>query len=315
MIIWRETTKRFLTTFVVLHLLLTLLYVLIDFFEKSTRCGDATMLQVVTYLGLNSLPLAVETTTQSLWLAAVLMVKEFDQSREWESYQLVNISIWSRMMPVCVVALSVAGAAAYLNESVAGAWKVDALAYKREHLQKKNVNQSSWQHPQHTIFREGNAEQISVKLERSSSGVLEAASCRTKNGLYRCEPGVVPRNIESEMLLEAHQHEVAEHVTMAAWYQKYQELSVHCCWFQARRALQKMYEQGMRYLVCAAYPILAVLLYWNMVSRGASWWLLALIPYCTHELILPVFSWLGRSVDCGFLVFIPLILVSLLALW
>jgi hypothetical protein len=314
MIIWRETTKRFLTTFVILQVLLTLLYVFIDFFEKSTRCGDATMLQIVAYLGLNCLPLAVETTTQSLWLAAVLMVKEFDQSREWESYQLVNISIWSRMMPVCVVAISVAAAAAYLNESVAGTWKIDALAYKREFLQKKNTDQKSWQHPQHMLFCEGSAEQITVKLERVGGGDFGAAFCRTKDSFYHCVTGSAPRKVESNITNQLRQKESIEHVTMAGWYQKYQELSAHHCWFQARRALQKVYEQGIRYLVCAAYPILAVLLYWNMVSRGASWWLLALIPYCTHEAIMPIFSWLGRRCDAGWLVFVPLLALSLIAL-
>jgi len=84
--------KRFFKYFLVINIALTLLFNFIEFFEKIVRVKHATITTILHFIALNFVPSFFETFAISCWLATCLLIKEFSQHNEWESFQILNIN-------------------------------------------------------------------------------------------------------------------------------------------------------------------------------------------------------------------------------
>lgn len=92
MVLARYLLTRFFLHVTFITTTLTLLFNLIEFFEKMVRVKQATLQTVIHFISLNLAPSFFEILPLGTWLATCMILKELHQQDEWEALQLLNIS-------------------------------------------------------------------------------------------------------------------------------------------------------------------------------------------------------------------------------
>ena len=92
MIFTRYFFSRFFRHFFLINIFLTLLFTLIEFFEKLLRASHAGLYAIGYFLLLNILPTFFEYFPLSSWLATCMLIKEMLLQGEWESLSLLGVT-------------------------------------------------------------------------------------------------------------------------------------------------------------------------------------------------------------------------------
>lgn len=82
-------TRRFLSYFVGISVMLALLFNVFEFFEKLVRLKTATPGTIVYFLSLRIIPSFFELMPLCIWLATILLVRELYSRGEWDVFPLV----------------------------------------------------------------------------------------------------------------------------------------------------------------------------------------------------------------------------------
>lgn len=146
MILFRYVIGRYIRYFIVINTVLTLLFNLVDFFEKVTRLHHASLGMLAHFFALTFLPSFFDSFPLSGWLATCMLIKEFDQQREWETLQLMTIGYRQIMKPLCAVALVLTITCIVGKEGATLALAQQAESFKREHIkqQKEEILCNCW---------------------------------------------------------------------------------------------------------------------------------------------------------------------------
>lgn len=92
MVLIRYFFKRFFSYFIVINVSFTLLFNLIEFFEKLVRANQVSITTILHFIALNIPTSFFENFAISTWLATCLLIKELAQQNEWEALNILTIS-------------------------------------------------------------------------------------------------------------------------------------------------------------------------------------------------------------------------------
>ena len=84
--------KRYFKYFFIINSAFTLLFNFIEFFEKIVRLKNSSTGTILHFIGLNILPSFFENFALSSWITTCLLLKEFNQQNEIETFQILNIN-------------------------------------------------------------------------------------------------------------------------------------------------------------------------------------------------------------------------------
>lgn len=85
--------RRFFSYFILITFALACLLSLIEFFEKLIHTAAAHSTQYVAhFISLNFIPTFFDIMPIGTWLATALLIKEFYQQHEWDTFLLLNIT-------------------------------------------------------------------------------------------------------------------------------------------------------------------------------------------------------------------------------
>jgi len=93
MILAKYLLRRFFTHVFLINIGLTLLYNLIEFFEKIIRIKHTTTETTLVFITLSIIPSFFENLPISTWLASCMTLKEMHQQNEWETLHLLNVPL------------------------------------------------------------------------------------------------------------------------------------------------------------------------------------------------------------------------------
>ncbi|MBD3273427.1 LptF/LptG family permease, partial [Candidatus Dependentiae bacterium] len=92
MVLKKYIIKRFFKYLFIINISLTLLFNFIEFFEKIVRVKHATISMILKFIALNIPSSFFETLSISCWLATCLLIKEFAEQNEWDTFKILNIN-------------------------------------------------------------------------------------------------------------------------------------------------------------------------------------------------------------------------------
>ena len=109
MILAHSLSRRFLLYFFVINSTFTLLFNLIECFEKLTRTKSATVELTLTFIKLNFIPSFFDNFPLATWFAIVLLIRELDLYGEWEGLKLLSIKPRSIFYIIGCISLGLSG--------------------------------------------------------------------------------------------------------------------------------------------------------------------------------------------------------------
>jgi hypothetical protein len=89
----RYFLARFFKNVFVINIGLTLLFNLVEFFEKMVRVKQTSSKEILIFIALNCIPSFFENLPVSSWLGSCMTIKEIGQQNEWEILKLLNIGL------------------------------------------------------------------------------------------------------------------------------------------------------------------------------------------------------------------------------
>jgi lipopolysaccharide export LptBFGC system permease protein LptF len=92
MVLKKYILKRFFKYIFTINISITFLFNFIEFFEKIVRVKHATLGTVFHFISLNLPPSFFENLNISCWLATCLILKEFIEQNEWETFKILNVN-------------------------------------------------------------------------------------------------------------------------------------------------------------------------------------------------------------------------------
>ena len=92
MVLKKYLLKRFFKYLFIINISLTLLFNFIEFFEKIVRVKHATLGMILHFIALNIPASFFQTLNVSCWLSTCLLIKEFSEQNEWETFKIININ-------------------------------------------------------------------------------------------------------------------------------------------------------------------------------------------------------------------------------
>lgn len=93
MILIRYLLSRLFLNIFSINIGLTLLFNFIEFFEKMVRVEQTNAATILYFIALNIVPSFFENLSTAAWLGSCLTLKELYQQNEWETLQLLNVSL------------------------------------------------------------------------------------------------------------------------------------------------------------------------------------------------------------------------------
>jgi lipopolysaccharide export LptBFGC system permease protein LptF len=127
-------TRFFLATFSI-NLGLTLLFNLIEFFEKMIRVHESITV-IAQFILLNLLPSFFENLLLSSWLGSCLVIREMYQQNEWEILQLIHV----RLRKIFMLIIG-AGSLLVFSSFVAQNFFVHTLAQRATQIKQERFKQ------------------------------------------------------------------------------------------------------------------------------------------------------------------------------
>lgn len=128
--------RRFLLYFVGISLFFSLLFNLIEFFEKLVRVSSVYCADVVYFVFLHFAPSCIEFLPLASWLSIILMIREYHQRQEWQTLSLLMIS-----KKKLISLLLMAGIGSALSSCVVNEWLVVPIAHKAEDFRRETFKQ------------------------------------------------------------------------------------------------------------------------------------------------------------------------------
>lgn len=92
MILKKYILKHFFKYIVTINIAITFLFNFIEFFEKIVRVKHATLNMVLHFIALNIPSSFLDNMNLSIWLSSCLLLKEFAEQNEWETFKILNVN-------------------------------------------------------------------------------------------------------------------------------------------------------------------------------------------------------------------------------
>lgn len=94
MVLKKYFLKRFFKYLFIINISLTFLFNFIEFFEKIVRVKHATIGMILHFITLNIPSSFFLNLNVSCWLTTCLLIKEFAEQNEWETFKILNINYY-----------------------------------------------------------------------------------------------------------------------------------------------------------------------------------------------------------------------------
>lgn len=140
MVLKKYLLKRFFKYLFIINISLTLLFNFIEFFEKIVRVKHATLGMVLHFITLNIPPSFFQTLNVSCWLSTCLLIKEFSEQNEWETFKILNIN-YQKLFKLFLLAGLITAAFTFIGKENLTL----ALQNKSEKFKFEKLKQTSYQ--------------------------------------------------------------------------------------------------------------------------------------------------------------------------
>ncbi len=137
MILKKYILKRFFLNFFSINIGITLLFSLIEFFEKMVRIKQATTGSIFYFILLSSIPIFFENFPVSAWLASCLTLKEMDQQNECTLIKILNIDIKKILSTVLIAGILISIFSFVGTEILTNEISKNAEQFKQKNLKQK----------------------------------------------------------------------------------------------------------------------------------------------------------------------------------
>lgn len=165
-------SRRFLSYFFGISVLLAILFNVVEFFEKLVRVKTASSGTIVYFLSLRIIPSLFELMPLSIWLATILLLRELYFRGEWETFPLVSFNQRRFMLLLTTLGFSLMVMVFGIRERFVIPLGFSSDQFKEEYLKngagKKMINK--WVMIDETIF--GYAKIIDLDQQRGTDLML-----------------------------------------------------------------------------------------------------------------------------------------------
>jgi lipopolysaccharide export LptBFGC system permease protein LptF len=136
-VITRYISKKFLLAFLSISIFLTLLFNLIEFFEKFIYFSHVKLILIFKFISLNFIPSFFENFPVAIWLSSCLLLREFFLQGEIDTLALLNISYKKLILYVFYISLGIM-LFSLINREI----YVEDLGYKTEKFKIEKLKQT-----------------------------------------------------------------------------------------------------------------------------------------------------------------------------
>ena len=132
--------KRFFSYVFFINTGLTLLFSLIEFFEKMMRVQQATIQSILYFIFLSIAPAFFENLPLASWLATCMLIKEMQQQNEWEIVAILNIPFKKILKSIFYGSALLAAISFFGKEFVSHNVSQRAETFKQKEFKQKQNN-------------------------------------------------------------------------------------------------------------------------------------------------------------------------------
>ncbi len=302
MVLARYLFKRYFVYLCSISLVLTLLFNVIEFFEKLVRVSHTSVPTILHFIALNFVPAFSDLLPITAWIAACLVIREFEFQGEWQTLFLLGVGYKKLVGLFFAIGMCVLIGGSLFHEMVSLPLSSRMEQFKIKHFKKGSPNKifSKWYQLDDRHFcyfdmldwhnKHGkNLLLIQLSSEFELQEIIQAQHfqlkpCRKELALFS---GVVT-GIDEEVFEK-------KIVTMPSFFiQVPQSLQIPSLtslmqktflfarvmsYDMHRELVFTTLKRVFFYLQMLIYPLLSFLLFFVVYGRGYYKWLLIITPY------------------------------------
>lgn len=136
MVLARYLLRRFFVNTFAINIGITLLFNLVELFEKMIRAQPTSA--IIYFIALSLAPTFFENLPISTWLASCLTLKEMEQQHEWSTLKLLNIKATHIISLILIAGISISLISLVGKEIATHQIAKKAETFKQETLKHKN---------------------------------------------------------------------------------------------------------------------------------------------------------------------------------
>jgi len=330
--------KRFFTNVLLINIGFTLLFNLIEFFEKMVRVKQTSGSAIVYFILLNLIPSFFENLPIASWLGSCMTILQMQQQNEWELLQLLNIKI-SKIFGLLLIAGTVLALFSFAGrEFITGNLAQKAERFKLEKFKqnrhKKLFNQwfaldkNTFCFFRYLDLHENSGDSLSV-IEVSQTFSIKKITFAPKFSLVAAEKAIfIPSgtiiftNKNKQQQLSATTLQLPSFFTQLRMQGEALSLQqlFHTVIFDAKILPPHIYHQLLYlflsrillHLLLLLYPLLTFAFFFLFPYHRYHRWILMCLPYPLVTLLITTTDSLQQFFGNGLLAIIPYVLLSLI---
>ena len=315
--------KRFFLYVFSINAGLTLLFNLIEFFEKMVRVEHTTAATIALFVALNLVPTFFENLALSSWLATCLVIKEMHQHNEWETLTILNISFFSVTRLFVISGILLAGFSFVGKEFVAHTASQAAETFRMKQFKharnKKLYNQwfdlgtNTFCHINYLDLDTSEGSELQVLYLDASFTLKKVTTASTFTINKETNTVVLPDN---KLVLPSLFAQLYLHAQTPSFAQMTQLLLTKSALpDQTHRTVLNSYlERIFSHTLLIFYPLLTMLLFFLFPLHPYARWIAILITYPVITALMTLSSGLVEEFSIQAGTIIPYVLLATIAL-
>jgi len=338
MVLARYLLTRFFLYLFSLTTGITLLFNLIEFFEKMVRTTQATTGDILYFVSLNAIPSFFNNLAIGTWLAICMLLREMHQQHEWETLALLNVSL----RPLLKI-FAFAGSILVLFSFVGKEHLASNLAHKAELFKQEQFKQQSnkklfnqWfsldeqsfcHFPyldletgigsdfeffelsnQFTLEKIISAPTFTIDTKTKKIRLLEGVSVLAKEKTHETfeKKEILLPTFFTQLTMQSKAPKLKQIFHLLVLDKKLLPTHVH------HNLLYDFLSRILSHLLLLIYPILTLLFFFVAPHRKHYRWILILLPYPITILLTTVTDSLMQTIQNGWLALLPYLTLTFL---
>ncbi|MBU1008309.1 LptF/LptG family permease [Candidatus Dependentiae bacterium] len=344
MVLARYILQRFFTNLFFINISLTVLFNLVEFFEKMVRVKQTSTEAIFVFIALNLIPSFFENLPVASWLASCMTIKEMYQQNEWETLSLLNVPLKKVFSLIAIAGLVLMACSFLGKEFLSYRFAQTAEQFKQEQFKQnhhtklfnrwlvltKSNNKKNFCHfdyldlttkrglrftlfeisDQFSLQKTTCAKTFSIdpptkKITLSNSTTLETSSRKILSP--ETKQLVLP-SFFTQLTIQDKTPPITQIVRLLLFSKKVLPDYVY------HQLLYLFLNRILIHLLLLLYPLLTFMLFFLFPHHRYTRWTLIMTPYPLAVLIFTATDSLMQTIHYGALAIIPYVILSLVAL-
>ena len=338
MVLARYLLTRFFLYLFSLTTGLTLLFNLIEFFEKMVRATQATTSDILYFVSLNALPSFFDNIPIAAWLAMCMLLREMHQQHEWETLALLNVSLRS-LLKIFVFAGSFLVLFSFVGkEHLASSFAHKAELFKQEQFKQQSnkklfnqwfsLDERSFCHfpyldletgtgsnfeffelsDQFTLEKIISAPAFSIDTKTKRILLIDGVSVQAKEKTHETfeKKEILLPTFLTQLALQSRTPKPKQIFHLLVLDKKLLPTHVH------NNLLYDFLSRILAHLMLLIYPVLTILLFFIAPYGNHYRWILILLPYPITIFLITTADSLMQTFQNGWLALLPYLTLTFL---